>query len=466
MKIIVVYCIILLLNYLKVSSGFTRINDCCNSKVWSVPKISNQRLRRSRTCHYSIHDKDEDTDDTDDEYSDMDIDISKFSPPTSFYGLNRGRSAPGQRKAMAKKSSSSTTVHICTKCGSESVKWMGRCPTCREWNTMQKFEVGRSAASLASPRPSFSGPRASSSWLGNDHENTPVRVTDIYGKNKSGENSEHLFKTRGRISVPNDDELNTVLGGGIMSGSLTILGGDPGVGKSTLFLQTAGAIASLATPNVGIGMGLPESDGIGPVWYVSGEESLGQIASRASRLGIQESELWLLCETHVDTLCDQVTMSYQIRAEESETAPGGKPKPPSLLIIDSIQTMVCEAGGTSNAGGITQVRECVALFLRLAKSTDIPIFLIGHVTKSGDVAGPRTIEHMVDCVMYLEGGDQRTVGGVNLRMLRAAKNRFGSADEVGVYEMTAGRLVPVSDRSALLLSERVDIDDNKGTAVS
>jgi len=128
--------------------------------------------------------------------------------------------------------------------------------------------------------------------------------------------------------------------------------------------------------------------------------------------------------------------------------------------------MVCEAGGTSSAGGITQVRECVALFLRLAKSTGIPIFLVGHVTKSGEVAGPRTVEHMVDCVLYLEGGDHRTVGGVNLRMLRAAKNRFGSADEVGVYKMTSGRLMPVSDPSSLFLSDHLNTEDNEGCAIS
>ena len=234
-------------------------------------------------------------------------------------------------------------------------------------------------------------------------------------------------------------------------------------------MQVAGAVASLATPPVGIGMG-PSLDAgsIGPVWYISGEENTQQIASRALRLGIHESELWLLSETHADTLCEQVVSSYQQNFDESTGANAvpGRPKPPSLLVIDSIQTMVCNSGGTSAAGGVTQVRECVGLFLRLAKSTGIPIFLVGHVTKNGDVAGPRTVEHMVDCVLYLEGGDHRTIGGVNLRLLRAAKNRFGSADELGVYEMTAGRLQPVTDPSSLLLSTRIDAEDSEGCAIS
>lgn len=229
-------------------------------------------------------------------------------------------------------------------------------------------------------------------------------------------------------------------------------------------------MASLATPQIGIGMG-PSPDSAassGPVWYISGEENAQQIASRALRLGIHESELWLLSETHVDTLCEQVVASYHepVFVDSADIIPGQKPKPPSLIVIDSIQTMVCESGGASAAGGVTQVRECVGLFLKLAKSTGIPIFLVGHVTKNGDVAGPRTVEHMVDCVLYLEGGDHRTIGGVNLRMLRAAKNRFGSADELGVYEMTSGRLLPVSDPSSLFLSTRIDSEDSEGCAIS
>lgn len=239
-----------------------------------------------------------------------------------------------------------------------------------------------------------------------------------------------------------------------------------------MLLQVAGSVASLSTPTPGIGRGpavkkSPDGDAdVGPVWYVSGEENPEQIASRASRLGIHEPELWLLSETHADTLAEQIVahIHHPVAASADSTEAILRSKPPVLVIIDSIQTMVCDAGGSSAAGGITQVRECVALFLRLAKSTGIPVFLTGHVTKAGGVAGPRTVEHMVDCVLYLEGTDHG--GGINLRVLRAAKNRFGSADEVGVYEMTSGRLLPVSDPSSLFLAHRITEDDAEGCAIA
>lgn len=245
-----------------------------------------------------------------------------------------------------------------------------------------------------------------------------------------------------------------------------------------MLLQAAGAIASLATPTPGIGMGLPEGGaedaGLGPVWYVSGEENPDQIASRAERLGIIQSELFLSSETHADTLCAQIASyltphqplhSIDNSAENGDSKSSIRQKPPSVVIIDSIQTMVCDAGGMSSSGGVTQVRESVALFLRLAKSSGIPVILVGHVTKSGDVAGPRTVEHMVDCVLYLEGGTE-SHGSMNIRVLRASKNRFGSSDEVGVYEMTSGRLMPVSDPSSLFLAHRVTEHDAEGCAIA
>jgi len=170
---------------------------------------------------------------------------------------------------------------------------------------------------------------------------------------------------------------------------------------------------------------------LGPVWYISGEENTMQVASRASRLGIYESELLLLCETDVDFIAEMIVSSYEedppwMNDEENEDGDIGRGRlqrrrKPCLVVIDSIQTMVCEAGGSSAAGGITQVRECVALFLRLAKSTGVSIVLVGHVTKTGDVAGPRTVEHMVDCVLYLEGVRGSSGTASNVRMLRAAK---------------------------------------------
>jgi DNA repair protein RadA/Sms len=451
---------------------------------------------QSIRCRASSRNEDEPDDDDDEPPS---VDVSSFRPPNmaSTFGLNRGRSSPSQRKAMGTSGSSTARIHICGNCGSEFVKWMGRCPTCREWNTLQEHAVRREPASAS--RPVFDTNSASSgarpaSWLdgipGSLGSNAPVRITDLVSSDDGSTNTLSRLHSSQRVTIPNDDELNVVLGGGIMPGSLNLIGGDPGVGKSTLMLQIAGAVASLAIPTPGIGMGLPDSnntrtksstDGTGgPVWYVSGEENPDQIASRASRLGILQSELWLLGETHVDTLCQQVVVHVEASTTRPFVPSDSKlaidnenvshsqgmpiPKAPALIVIDSIQTMVCDSGGSSSAGGITQVRECVALLLRLAKSTRIPIFLVGHVTKTGDVAGPRTVEHMVDCVLYLEGSAHND--GLNLRMLRASKNRFGSSDEVGVYEMTAGRLLPVSDPSSLFLAHRVTQEDAEGCAIA
>jgi len=328
----------------------------------------------------------------------------------------------------------------------------------------------------------------------------PVRVTDVYqeivrDKGNSGSDKSSHFTTASRLSIPDDEEMNTVLGGGIMPGSIILLGGDPGVGKSTLLLQMAGGIASVADRSLqyqGIGMGPPvpspttqselkedeikpktQQNDIGPVLYISGEENANQIASRALRLGIVDPEMLLWCETDADIIADAVAnsmygppLSFDSDDENTKAKPPLS-RSPSLVIIDSIQTMLCDAAGSSSAGGITQVRECVGLFLRLAKSTGVPIVLVGHVTKSGDVAGPRTVEHMVDSVLYLEAGALIDGGTTSLRVLRAAKNRFGSSEEVGVYEMNSGgRLVPVSDPSSYFLSNRIEHADSEGCAVS
>jgi len=481
-------------------------------------------------------------DDDDDDDEPPSIDVADFVPPktVSSFGLNKGRSSPSQRKAMGRSGSSVAKIHVCTSCGSEFVKWMGRCPTCREWNTIQEHVVARQQQPTGvggTGQPFFGGGNVGShrpSWLdgiapdigygGTVIGSTPIRISELYNATAGDrEDGDGGAKRRRRIEIPDDFELNTVLGGGIMRGSLTLVGGDPGVGKSTLLLQTAGSLASLAVPTPGIGMGQPAVDklradlDLGPVWYVSGEENPEQIASRAARLGIGESELYLLSETHADSLCEQVAAQLRPFSASSLASPifdddsedyGSDDKafsaqfpkkPPSLIVIDSIQTMVCNAGGASSSGGVTQVRECVALFLRLAKSTGIAgkhkrlcdsfialislfsplpllgvlkfhclafsVMLVGHVTKTGDVAGPRTVEHMVDCVLYLEGVDDHGGNG-NIRMLRASKNRFGSCEEVGVYEMTAGRLLPVSDPSSLFLSNRITDDDSEGCAVA
>ena len=383
-------------------------------------KYQHTKSRRSKLA--MGHDVDDD-DEYDDDDEPPEVDVSNFTPPSTStsFGFNSGRSAPSQRKAMGTSGSGTTSVFVCTNCGCENVKWLGRCPTCKEWNTMQEFAVGRggsagssSSKSFQSMRPSFGGRTSSSSWLdgvaggSNDFGDSyaPVRVTDIMKDQRSA--SSKTGDATNRLVVPDDDELNNVLGGGVMRGSLVLVGGDPGVGKSTLLLQTAGRVASQSTPTVGIGMG----DGgkpaggnpamqQGPVWYVSGEETMEQIASRADRLGIHEPELYLYTETHVDSLAERLAqlsvasgpaapnISRQNKgngeSDDEENADEAtqsllRQKPPCLLIMDSIQTMVCDAGGASAPGGVTQVRECVGLLLRLAKTTGIPVLLVGHVT--------------------------------------------------------------------------------------
>jgi DNA repair protein RadA/Sms len=275
-----------------------------------------------------------------------------------------------------------------------------------------------------------------------------------------------LQNEKQRLVIPEDEEWNTVLGGGFLKGSLILLGGDPGVGKSTLALQVAAHVAKQSTPSVGIGMGSNTNDSttptttmMGPVWYVSGEETLTQIAIRAQRLETVSPQLFLLAETNLNAVAEQVVQLLHHPVVQNDEQPPLE-LPPSLIVIDSIQTMMCEAGGTSSSGGVVQLRECMALLLRLAKSTKIPIVAIGHVTKSGDVAGPRMVEHMVDAVLYLEPGNQQQ------RWLRAAKNRFGSCQNVGLYEFKSGKLVPTPPDSDAFAASSSSFDDLEGCAMS
>lgn len=466
----------------------------------------------SRRAHFSLESYSDDDFDDDDDYIDLpNSKMASFSSNPISFGPGRGKSAPSQRKAMGKSSASSATVHVCTNCSAEYVNWVGKCSTCNEWNTIQEFKVNRNKATPGGAKPVFQRMRPTNggnmsedsrpaSWLsgvedeglggsGEYGEYQPVSIQEVYkkmgyNKEKRGSDDDNDFFSNyfeKRVQVPDDEELNNVLGGGIMPGSLTLLGGDPGVGKSTLLLQAAGQIASLSEPPRKIGYGKESDDGkkIGPVLYVSGEENSMQIASRAMRLGIDESELLLMCETSADYIAEIVAnyandaqmTNYDIEDDESshpqQSGVLGRRRQPSLVIIDSIQTMICDNGGNSSPGGVTQVRECGALFLRLAKATGVPIILVGHVTKAGGVAGPRTLEHLVDVILYLEGSTLG--GGTNLRMLRASKNRFGSSDEVGVYSSSnrnGGRLLPVSDPSSLLLANRIDSEDVEGCAIS
>jgi len=416
--------------------------------------------------------------------------------PFSSFGLGRGRSSPSQRKAMGTSSKTSTTVYVCSNCGSESVQWRGRCPTCKEWNSFREVKVQRS--------PTFKGliGGVAHNLIGEEHTSQKVEQLqmnldsnhksegqswlDGISATSSDDNRFNGLSSRlvsiseidleapesRRLKIPNDDEINEVLGGGLMKGSLILLGGDPGVGKSTLALQIAAQIASLSVTPVGVGMGPSpvRSETLGPVWYVSGEETLEQIATRSQRLVASKDksdftrskpsrnrldslpkQLFLLSETNLNKLANDVV---QIWINEKKTSSEREINPsdpssdplPSLIVIDSIQTMVCEAGGSSSAGGISQVRESMALLLRLAKTTQVPILTIGHVTKTGDVAGPRMVEHMVDAVLYLEHSQSsvstsRSNG--HFRWLRAQKNRFGSCQIAGLYSFQDGILIPL-----------------------
>jgi DNA repair protein RadA/Sms len=501
-----------------------------------------RRLQTTTELYANINDEDEDEEE-DDEPPEVDIRDFKYpsgmdtsnkgkngnkkeASPSSF-GLGRGRSSGSQRKAMGSSSKTSTTVHICSNCGSESVQWLGRCPTCKEWNSFQEVKVQRSKETPSSKGPvggiahnllegrsrsqnnytkrrqtdpaSSNQKLGGQSWLDgiatdtsshfNNYDgpsNRPVSISDIDLEGPKFQ----------RLKIPNDDEMNDVLGGGLMKGSLILLGGDPGVGKSTLALQMAAQLASLSVAPSGVGMGpsLAGSEAaVGPVWYVSGEETLEQIATRAQRLIASNNDnndtdsvtpssaksklnslpkqLFLLSETNLNLLTDEVLQIWMDEQNNSfvqnepnaldssslQTPPNNLA--PSLIIIDSIQTMVCEAGGSSSAGGISQVRESMALLLRLAKSTQIPILAIGHVTKTGDVAGPRMVEHMVDAVLYLEHSQSSvssSLSNANFRWLRAQKNRFGSCQEAGLYDFRDGILVPLPEGTESALAPPAD----------
>ncbi len=286
----------------------------------------------------------------------------------------------------------SATVFFCRECGYESTKWLGQCPACHQWNTMTEAPK---AASGGTP----SRMARSTGRLGMQ---APVRLDEI------GEGEETRQKT-------GFEELDVVLGGGIVPASLILVGGDPGIGKSTILLQLCRNISEAGRS----------------VLYVSGEESLKQIRMRAARLGTFGANIRFLSETGLDRISELLT-------EEK----------PEVVVIDSVQTMYQEE--VSGApGSITQVREATMTLLRIAKNFGITIFIVGHVTKEGTVAGPRMLEHIVDTVLYFEGDRN-----ASYRIIRSAKNRFGSTNEVGVFEMTGKGLQEVKNPSAFLLEGR------------
>ena len=285
------------------------------------------------------------------------------------------------------------TVYVCSACGYEMPRWMGKCPGCNAWNTMEEqapqASVSQAAPVKANKQRGGTGAKA-------------LRLDEIPEENAA----------RASTGI---GELDRVLGGGVVEGSLMLVGGDPGIGKSTLLLQVSEHLARQGAR----------------VLYISGEESARQIKMRARRLGVSADSLLILSENAMD--------AAEKRWEEIQ---------PDYMIIDSIQTMY-RPDMASAPGSVSQVRECASLLMRMAKTTGCAVFLVGHVTKEGAIAGPRILEHMVDVVLYFEGDRQH-----EYRILRAVKNRFGSVNELGLFEMHEKGMIPVANPSEMLLSER------------
>lgn len=281
-----------------------------------------------------------------------------------------------------------TTRYICQSCGAESPKWLGRCTVCQQWNTFVEEVVEKQAKKAAV-----------SDLMQRPSQNTMQEINAVQSVQE-------------RRFITYDDELNRVLGGGIVPGSVVLLGGEPGIGKSTLLLQLAVQLHGFK------------------ILYVSGEESMQQVKMRADRIGIQNEACFLLNEINL----------YEI-FKILKTAQ------PDICIIDSIQTLVSPII-ESSAGSVSQIRECASELQRYAKETHTPIFMIGHITKDGNIAGPKILEHMVDTVLQFEGNHHHSY-----RLLRTKKNRFGSTAELGIYEMLQGGLRQVSNPSELLISE-------------
>ena len=308
-------------------------------------------------------------------------------------------------------------AYVCSNCGQESAKWMGKCPSCGQWNTFKEIRIAADSGSQAAKNAGMTMRHGGAATMfGGQHSDSdakPMKLRDISAIDEP------------RIDMM-DEELNRVLGGGMVPGSITLLGGEPGIGKSTLTLQT---ILNMRNKRV---------------LYVSGEESAHQIKLRADRLADGETafdHITILCETQLEKIFSHI---QQVA--------------PELIVIDSIQTIATD-DVDSSPGSVSQVRECAASLLRFAKTSGIPIILIGHINKEGTLAGPKILEHIVDTVIQFEG-DQHYM----YRILRSIKNRFGSTSELGIYEMQQGGLRQVSNPSELLLTE--DHDGLSGVAIS
>lgn len=291
------------------------------------------------------------------------------------------------------------TVFFCTSCGNETPRWQGRCPACGAWNTIEEHIE----------KPSASGSKAKSAPVGQSRKPQKLAEVTVDGETR--------FST-------GMGELNRVLGGGAVAGSLVLVSGAPGIGKSTLLLQICNSLCRERK-----------------VLYVSGEESERQLKLRAERLGVSPDELYILSETRLSDILEAATETQ-----------------PDILIVDSIQTLYNE-DNDSSPGSVSQVKDCTMSMMQLSKSNGITVFVVGHINKDGNIAGPKVLEHMVDCVLYFEGDPNSSY-----RLLRAAKNRFGSTNEIGVFEMRDIGLVEVPNPSQMLLEGRPE--GASGTCVS
>lgn len=299
------------------------------------------------------------------------------------------------------------TVYVCSNCGQESAKWIGKCPACGQWNTFKELRVSSDTGTVAARNAAVEMHRAMSHSGGAK----PMLLKDISTQDEP------------RIDM-HDSELNRVLGGGLVKGSIVLLGGEPGIGKSTLTLQTI--------------LNMPDKR----ILYVSGEESAHQLKMRAQRINPNSADnVMILCETSLEDIFTHIT---EVK--------------PEFVVIDSIQT-ISTADVDSSPGSITQVRECASALLRFAKTSGVPVLLIGHINKEGTIAGPKILEHIVDTVIQFEGDNHYMY-----RILRSTKNRFGSTSELGIYEMNQQGLRQVENPSELLLSQ--DHNGLSGIAIS
>ncbi|KAI4973998.1 hypothetical protein ZWY2020_041779 [Hordeum vulgare] len=339
------------------------------------------------------------------------VEVKRRARPSGGKREPRWADVATARRAAGKGGKAPRASYVCSNCGEGFSQWWGTCRSCQAVGTLTKFFPGAAADSAADD--AEGSHHAARSWIRQkSKEMVPKKLQEV---------TKGFDQAGWRIPLPGTfgNEISRVLGGGVVPGSLVLVGGDPGVGKSTLMLQLASIVSEDS-----------EDHGSSPVVYVSGEESIEQIANRADRMNIRSKDLYLYSSTDIEDILDKI-----------------QPLSPRALVVDSIQTVYLSAFAGS-AGNQVQVKECTSALLSFAKMTNIPVFLIGHVTKTGDIAGPRVLEHIVDVVLYMEG--ERCLSH---RLLRSVKNRFGSTDELGVFEMSEHGLHAVLNPSEMFLTE-------------